>query len=134
MSRSFRSRVFSEIFAVVDVAFDILANMGFRHRDHRSQEAVWVGKEVKMRIERIKTFAFARHHNDNAPPRNPTELGDGVAIIKYMFDHVRADHGIEAAVGEWQPLHPSGNEFYAFSDPLLWSDDVGADHFAEARC
>ena len=120
-----------QIFPVVDVAADVFAGMARRHRNHGAQEAVAVREEIEVRVERVDALALARHHDDEPAARDAAQLGDGVAVVEDVLDHMGADHGVEALVGKRQVLDPAGHEFDAGADRIGGRDDVDAHHGTE---
>ena len=66
-----------------------------------------VREEVEVWIERVDALALARHHGDEPPPRDAVQLGNGVAVVEDVLDHMGADHGVEALVGKRQVFDPA---------------------------
>src|SRR5262249_52814735 len=69
-----------------------------------AQEAVRVGEEVDVRVEREAILALLRDDDDEALARDPAKLAHRSGEIEHMLENMGADHRVEAVVGERQGL------------------------------
>ena len=100
----------SPFLAIIDVALQHLADEAAVRSVDPVEEAVLVGEEMNVEVERISGFPLPGHDQDQAPAGDPPEIGEGAVEIREMLEDVRADDCVERFVGEGQPPQPAFGE------------------------